>query len=1054
MSHHFWPYSIDADEAPPLDADRYLVWLARHQWRTILGGVLFGVPWMLSIALVPAAIGKAIDGLVAHDEKALLVWSGAIMGLGLVSAVTTDGRHWFAVRNWLIASFRTAVVTERAVRRAGPALTRRMPAGEVVTSFASDFWRIGNAYDVTARMAGAIVSFLVVSVILLRGSVVLGVIMLVGGPVLLASLTLVMRPLQRRQAAQRHEAGLLTSLGADTVAGLRVLRGIGGEDTFLTRYAAQSGRVRGAGVRLSGIQATLDAAQVLLPGIFVIIVTGVGAHLAVAGDISPGQLVAFYGYTAFLTMPLRTATEFVDKTIRARVGARRVVTILGVEPDHSSTATGATLNGHVVDLAAPLVDPVTGVVIEPGKVTALVSARPEETSALAHRLGRTRPGRHGVRWGAVPLDDLPVDAVRSRVVVSEADPHLFSGPVREALGGASDEERHAAVWVTSASDALEALEHGMDGELEERGRALSGGQRQRVALARALLRDHRGPLSWVLGWHVVAALVALVGPWVIGQVVQEVTTGDGSLGRIDRLIALLVAAIVVQTVLTWVARRASFVLSERIFARLREDFITSSVRLPLSVVERAGTGDLVARTTNDVESLAHIIRFGIPAIVVAVTTVVATTVAAFLTSPLAALSLLTAALVHVPTSRWYLKRAGDGYLWEHASYARLNGVASETVEGAHTMDALGLQAARGRRFQDALDECGDAERYTLGLRLRWFPWLEIGFFLPIATAVLWGGWLAWNGHITIAAATAVTLYVQQLLDPLGELISWLDEIQFAATSLARILGVSEVPPDRVATGATPDGEQVDVDDVRYSYRAGRDVLHGVSLGLVPGERLAIVGPSGAGKSTLGRLMAGIDGPRTGRVTGGGVPLVDLALPVLRGEVALVTQEHHVFVGTLADNLRLPRPEAAEAELREALAAVDALDWADALPDGLDTVVGSGGHALTEAQAQQLALARLVLADPHTLVLDEATSLLDPRAARHLERSLAAVVDGRTVVAIAHRLHTAHDADRVAVVEDGVVTELGTHDELIEADGAYAALWRSWRDEPRTSPAGR
>ena len=376
------------------------------------------------------------------------------------------------------------------------------------------------------------------------------------------------------------------------------------------------------------------------------------------------------------------------------------------------------------------------------------------------------------------------------------------------------------------------------------------------AHTKVLLRDHRGPLSRVLGWHVVAALVALVGPWVIGQVVQEVTTGDGSLGRIDRLIALLVAAIVVQTLLTWVARRASFVLSERIFARLREDFITSSVRLPLSVVERAGTGDLVARTTNDVESLAHIIRFGIPAIVVAVTTVVATTVAAFLTSPLAALSLLTAALVHVPTSRWYLKRAGDGYLWEHASYARLNGVASETVEGAHTMDALGLQAARGRRFQDALDECGDAERYTLGLRLRWFPWLEIGFFLPIATAVLWGGWLAWNGHITIAAATAVTLYVQQLLDPLGELISWLDEIQFAATSLARILGVSEVPPDRVATGAQPDGEQVDVDDVRYSYREGRDVLHGVSLGLVPGERLAIVGPSGAGKSTLGPADGG------------------------------------------------------------------------------------------------------------------------------------------------------------------------------------------------------
>jgi len=566
------------------------------------------------------------------------------------------------------------------------------------------------------------------------------------------------------------------------------------------------------------------------------------------------------------------------------------------------------------------------------------------------------------------------------------------------------------------------------------------------AHTRVLVRDHRRPLVVVLLWHGVAALVALVGPWVVGQVVEEVTSGRRSASRVDVLVGLLVAALLVQTVITWVARKASFVLSERIFARLREDFIGASVRLPLSTVERAGTGDLVARTTNDVDSLAHIIRFGIPAMVVATTTVAATVVAAVLTSPLASLALLTAAVVHVPSSRWYLRRAGEGYLWEHASYARLNGVAAETVEGARTMDALGLQEARGRRFTDALRESGDAERYTLGLRLRWMPWLEIGFFLPIATSVLWGGWLAWNGHVSVAAATAVTLYIQQMLDPLGELISWLDEIQFAATSLARILGVSEVPPDRVATGARPDGKEVDVDDVRYAYRSGRDVLHGVSLGLVPGERLAIVGPSGAGKSTLGRLLAGIDGPRTGRVTGGGVPLVDLDLPVLRGEVALVTQEHHVFVGTVAENLRLPRPDATEADLAEALTAVDALAWARALPQGLDTVVGSGGHPLTEAQAQQLALARLVLADPHTLVLDEATSLLDPRAARHLERSLAAVVDGRTVVAIAHRLHTAHDADRVAVVEDGVVSELGSHDELLAHDGSYAALWRSWRDE--------
>ncbi|HVD65229.1 MAG TPA: ABC transporter ATP-binding protein [Lapillicoccus sp.] len=568
-----------------------------------------------------------------------------------------------------------------------------------------------------------------------------------------------------------------------------------------------------------------------------------------------------------------------------------------------------------------------------------------------------------------------------------------------------------------------------------------------------LLRQHRRQLSLVLGLHTLAAVAALAAPRIVGLLVDTVTQ-QGDVESVNGLAGALAVAVAVQTVLTWFARRASFRMGEDFFAELREQFMTRVVSLPLSTVERAGTGDLVSRTTNDVEALSYVARFGIPSIFVAAVTVAITVVAAFLTGWMIALAIVVGFPLLWFSTRWYLRYAPDGYLRERATYAVMNGVVTETVDGSRTVDALRLRQRRRARIDRAISDAYDAEMYTLRLRMWWFPQVEVAYLLPVAVTLLWGGFLVANGQTSVGTVTAVALYVQALAMPLDELLMWLDEIQVAATSLARVIGIADVPPDRAATGETPRDAHLEVDDVRYAYRAGRDVLKGVSLDLVPGERLAIVGPSGAGKSTLGRLMAGIDGPRTGRVDVGGVRLVDLELERLRGEVALVTQEHHVFVGTLEDNLLLARPGASQDTLLAALEAVDARVWALGLPRGLETVVGSGGHQLTTAQAQQLALARLVLADPHTLVLDEATSLLDPRAARHLERSLAAVVSGRTVVAIAHRLHTAHDADRVAVVEDGFVTEVGTHDELIETDGAYAALWRSWRDEPRTSPAGR
>ena len=563
------------------------------------------------------------------------------------------------------------------------------------------------------------------------------------------------------------------------------------------------------------------------------------------------------------------------------------------------------------------------------------------------------------------------------------------------------------------------------------------------AHARALARRHRAALGGVVGLHALAAAAGLVGPALLGSLVQSVTTGT-TRSHVDTVVAVLAGFILLQTALTWAARRASFVVSELMFAELREDFMERVLALPLSTVERAGTGDLVSRTTADVDALARTIRFAIPETLIAAVTTTLTVAAAFWISPLAALSLVAGVPALVIGTRWYLRRAPQGYLWERAAYARLAGAVGETVDGGLTVEALGLNEHRIRRMDEDLRDAYRAERYTLRLRTYWFPTAEIAYVLPVVAGLLWGGWLVHAGHASVGEVTAIVLYAQQLADPVDRLISWLDEIQVGAASLARLVGIASVPPDRIATEREPRGDDLSARDVRYAYLADRDVLHGIDLDLLPGERVAVVGPSGAGKSTLGRLLAGIHPPRTGEVEVGGVRLVELPLEKLRQEVALVTQEQHVFVGTLAENLRLARPGATDDELEAALAAVDALEWAEALPDGLETTVGAGGHPLTPPQTQQLALARLVLADPHTLVLDEATSLLDPRAARHLERSLAAVLDGRTVVAIAHRLHTAHDADRVAVIEDGLLHELGTHEELIERDGAYAALWASWQ----------
>lgn len=465
----------------------YLRWVGRGQWRTLTVAICFGIVWLVSQALFPAAMGKAIDeGIIGRDPGALLRWCAILVGLVTVSALSGMMRHRYAVVNWMQGAFRSAQLVGHKAADTGEALTRAVPTGDVVATVSSDSMRIGGLYDVLARFAGSVVSYVVVALILLGASAPLGLVVLIGVPVLVAALTFIVRPLQARQLAQREESGKLIGLGADTVAGLRVLRGIGGEQTFLRRYAVQSQSVREVGNRVAGYQAALDAAQVLLPGIFVLVVVWLGARFAIEGQITAGQLVAFYGYTAFLVIPLRTATEMVDRATRAHIGARKLTRILAVQPDQTEAAQTQPLPTG----PARLHDPTSHVSIEPGRFTVVVSARPEDSAALADRLGRFGAAETDVRLDGTRLADAPLADVRRRIVVSENDPRLFTGTLRDELdpwGDHDDATILEALAVASGDDVLEALPGGLDNEVEERGRAFSGGQRQRLALTRALL---------------------------------------------------------------------------------------------------------------------------------------------------------------------------------------------------------------------------------------------------------------------------------------------------------------------------------------------------------------------------------------------------------------------------------------------------------------------------------------------------------------------------------------------------------------------------------------
>jgi ABC-type multidrug transport system fused ATPase/permease subunit len=563
------------------------------------------------------------------------------------------------------------------------------------------------------------------------------------------------------------------------------------------------------------------------------------------------------------------------------------------------------------------------------------------------------------------------------------------------------------------------------------------------AFASRLLQSRRLMITALLVLHALAAMAGLVVPRILGSLVDAASASGTLAATLDGLALAVAGVVVMQAVLTFFALRMSVLFGQDLLAEAREYVVRTVLGLPLGKVESASTGDLVTRVTRDVSTMSMSVRYGLPEAVIAGMTTLLTVIAMLLNSPLLTLPLLWSVPLLIVAARRYVKRAPKGYITEGGTYSQINSTFTETVEGARTVEALGLQRNRVVRGDDDIAVSAQAERYTMTLRNLLFAVIGFAYDTPLIMVLILGGIGYVNGWVTLGQVTAATLYVQAMVEPLDRLIRNVDRLQVGIASTCRLLGIAAVPQDREPGDELPLGNRLVGRDLRYAYRDDHDVLHGIDLALSPGERLAIVGPSGSGKSTLGRLLSGIHKPRTGSVTVGGVELTALPLQVLRTEVALVTQEHHVFVGTVRDNIILARESSPDEVVIEALRTVDAWDWVQRLPQQLGTLLGSGHQKLTPAQAQQIALARLVVADPHTLVLDEATSLIDPRTARHLEGSMAALLEDRTVVAIAHRLHTAHDADRIAVVIDGRIAELGSHRDLVAADGEYARLWRAW-----------
>ncbi|MEU8881393.1 ABC transporter ATP-binding protein [Streptomyces hydrogenans] len=497
MQIHQLPY---ADPGVPdvRSGTRFLIWLGRRQLGGQVRSLLWGLVLQLSIAGLPVGVGLAVQAVIDHDGGRLALGCGVLVALGVGIAVGDTMLHRTAVTNWITAAARVQQLLARRTAELGALLTRRVAAGEVVAVSTGDVEKIGWFVEAFSRFAAAVLTLLAVCVGIAVYEPALGLLVAVGVPALaLAALPLLPRA-TRRADEQREKAGKATELASDTVAGLRVLRGIGGEELFLGRYRTASQEVRRAAVRSARMWALIAAVQVLLPGLLLIAVVAYGARLALDGTISVGALVTVYGAVALTHHPLRNVEEIAMAYAFSRPSAKRAARVLAL-----SRGTEPAGGDREARAAGDLYDPLTGLIAPAGLLTAVVCGDPDAAGRLAERLGGHPPepgdDHVSVRLGGVPLDELSLDAARTAVLVQDKEPVLLSGTLRELLdvpasGAVRPEDALAAAQCDDVLDALAQASVDTDGDpmrtrITERGRSLSGGQRQRLALARSLVTD-------------------------------------------------------------------------------------------------------------------------------------------------------------------------------------------------------------------------------------------------------------------------------------------------------------------------------------------------------------------------------------------------------------------------------------------------------------------------------------------------------------------------------------------------------------------------------------